>query len=84
MFRKISVQLTSTEMDDAEEFIPSTPGRHEPFWHEVVRVQFDKGMLLLLAVLLHLWHAPNDMQATAIGGLIVLIQGQRFKFNVKK
>jgi hypothetical protein len=44
-------------------------------------VQSDKFILLGLIVLLHYFKAPNDLQGAAVGGLIVLIQGQRFKLS---
>lgn len=62
----------------------STPEQREAFWREVIRVNFDKAILLVLAILLHHWHAPDNMQAVAIGGLIVLIQGQRFRLSINR
>lgn len=55
------------------------PSPASGFWKEFLRVQSDKFILLLLIILLHCFHSPENMQAAAVGGLIVLIQGQRFK-----
>lgn len=51
------------------------------FWREFVRVQSDKFLLLGLLIYLHHIHAEVTLQATTLGGLIVLIQGQRFKLS---
>jgi hypothetical protein len=51
------------------------------FWFEFLRVQSDKFILLALIAFLHFTHAPENLQAAAIGGLIVLTQAQRFKIG---
>lgn len=51
------------------------------FWREFVRVQSDKGILIMVLVFLHYAHASELLQSTALGGLIVLIQGQRFQLQ---
>lgn len=48
------------------------------FWHEFLRVQSDKIILLMLIAFLHYVHADEQLKYV-IGALIVLIQGQRFK-----
>lgn len=50
------------------------------FWAEFLRVQSDKLILFALIVVLHYFHAGEQLEAAAVGGLITLIQGQRFKF----
>lgn len=57
---------------------PKPPGS---FWQEFLRVQCDKFILLTLIGFLHFSHAPIELQSAAVGGLIVLIQGQRFKIS---
>jgi hypothetical protein len=50
------------------------------FWADFLRVQSDKIiMLVLIAFLFHV-HADEKLVDVAVGGLIMLIQGQRFKF----
>lgn len=53
----------------------------DSFWKEYFRVQSDKIFMLVLIALLHWWHADDKLQAAAVGGLIILIQGQRFKLG---
>lgn len=57
--------------------VPALP--REKFWREFFRVQSDKFILFALIIFLHYSHSDAQMQAAAVGGLIVLIQGQRFK-----
>lgn len=51
-----------------------------PFWQSFLRVETDKVILLLLIILLHHWHMDEKITATAVGGLIMAIQQQRFKW----
>ncbi len=51
------------------------------FWQEFWRVETDKVFLLALIVFLHFVHAADTLQAAAIGGLIMSIQGQRYSRN---
>lgn len=51
------------------------------FWREYFRVQSDKLLMFALILVLHWIHADEKLQAAAIGGLIILIQGQRFKLG---
>lgn len=59
---------------------PETPAPTDApsFWRDFVRVETDRIILLLLIVFLHFVHADDKLQAAAIGGLIMSIQGQRY------
>ena len=50
------------------------------FWPEFFRVEFDK--MILIALILFLWKVGAvDSMKYAIGGLIVAINHNRFKWN---
>jgi hypothetical protein len=76
-------RLLSTTAPDAPEDAKGAELSPAPdqstFWQEFVRVQCDKFLLLGLVVFMHFAHMDAQLQATALGGLIILIQGQRFK-----
>jgi hypothetical protein len=51
------------------------------YWKEFLRVQGDKFILVLLLLVLHFTHAPESIQTMALGGLLTLINAQRFNLN---
>lgn len=51
------------------------------YWKEFLRVQSDKFILALLLIILHFTHAPENMQTMTLGGLLTLINAQRFNLN---
>lgn len=79
----IETILSAVKENQARQPVPvkTAPLSTGGFWREFIRVQSDKFILLGLILVLHLWHAPENIQSAAIGGLIVLIQGQRFKLS---
>lgn len=58
--------------------IPPAKNTRE-FWLEFVRVETDRFLLIGLIVFLHFVHASDTLQATALGGLVMTIQAQRYK-----
>jgi len=54
------------------------------FWQEFLRVQTDKLLLVALLLVLHYWGQSGEMQAAVIGGLIGVIQSQRFAREDKR
>lgn len=86
MSSAIETVLAEVKTDKQNQARQPVPAKPPPlpagsFWREFVRVQSDKFILLGLILLLHFWHAPDTIQSAAVGGLIVLIQGQRFKLS---
>lgn len=62
--------------------LPKISPKDDPhFWREFFRVQTDKLLLIGLIVFLHLTHADERLQAAAVGGLVVLVQQQRFNWH---
>jgi hypothetical protein len=51
------------------------------YWKEFLRVQSDKFILALLLLVLHFTHAPDNIQTMALGGLLTLINAQRFNLS---
>lgn len=55
-------------------------GRHieiSAWWHEYVRVETDRFLLLVLIVVL-LWHDPGGDLKMVLGALIMAIQNNRY------
>jgi hypothetical protein len=57
---------------------------HRNFWQEFLRVQTDKILLCSLLLIMHYWRTSGEMQAAVIGGLIGVIQSQRFSREDKR
>jgi len=57
---------------------------HRNFWQEFLRVQTDKILLCALFLIMHYWHVSGEMQAAVMGGLIGVIQSQRFSREDKR
>lgn len=51
------------------------------YWKEFIRVQSDKFILALLLMILHFTNAPENLQTITLGGLLTLINAQRFNLN---
>lgn len=56
---------------------PAPPG---PFWQEFLRVQVDKFILLALIIFLY-FVGDKDSMKYAVGGLIVAINHNRFRWS---
>lgn len=59
----------------------STPPQPESFWQGFFRVETDRFILVAIIFLLHRWHASDTLLGTAVGGLIMSIQQQRFRWS---
>jgi hypothetical protein len=51
------------------------------YWKEFFRVQSDKLLIAAILVFFHLRGAPELIQTMALGGLLTLINSQRFNLN---
>jgi hypothetical protein len=60
--------------------VKDVPAIQPKFWQEFLRVQIDKFILLGLVIFLYKVHDTESMKY-AIGGLIVAINHNRFRWN---
>jgi hypothetical protein len=71
-----NVEAVPTEVKTVASIQSITPN----FWQEFLRVQCDK--FILLGLIIFLWRVgAHDEMKYAIGGLIVAINHNRFKWN---